>query len=182
MDGMNKAFGIVYTPHQCWYSDRKYPYWEKTWNVSEGTSGTLVSIPNTSLLMALTIFNPLNRTWAISRPPRSQKGYFGLKQPFCQGEDYFAYFEFAKNPTKSGKCLKPKVIPSFLGDVGHIKVVSEFSFGHPKCHFGHVKMGTFYKSAHIQVQKTTLWVPQWKFWDNFYKPNIPQKLWNCLWF
>ena len=110
MDGMDNAFGIVYTPHQCWYSDRKSPYWEKSLKVSEGTSGTSITIPNTSLLMALTIFNPLNRTWAISRPPRSQKGYFGPEQPFCQGEDYFAYFEFAKKPTKCGKCLKPKVI------------------------------------------------------------------------
>ena len=79
MDGMDKACGIVYTPHQCWYSDRKSPYWEKNLKVSEGTSGTSITIPNTSLLMAITIFNPLNRTWAISRPPRSQRGYFGLK-------------------------------------------------------------------------------------------------------
>ena len=106
--------------------------------------------------MTLTIFNPLNRIWAISRSQRSQKGYFGLKQPFCQGEDYFEYFELAQNLFKSGKCLKLKVIPSFWGDVGLIKVVSKFWFGHPKCHFGHVKMGTFGKSAHIWVQKTTL--------------------------
>ena len=113
VDGMGKGLGMVYTPHQCWYSDRKSLFWEKSPKVSEGTSGTLITIPNTSLLMALTIFNPLNRTWAISTPPRCQKGYFGPEQPLCQGEDYFAYFEFAKNPTKNGKCLKPKVIPSY---------------------------------------------------------------------
>ena len=30
--------------------------------------------------------------------------------------------------------LKQKAIPSSLGDVGLIKVVSEFSNNHPKCH------------------------------------------------
>jgi hypothetical protein len=32
----------------------------------------------------------------------------------------------AENPSKSGKRLKLKSIPSFLRDVGIIKVVSEF--------------------------------------------------------
>ena len=39
---------------------------------------------------------------------------------------------------KTGLKTHPKVvkaIPSFLGDVGLIKVVSEFLFEHPKCHF-----------------------------------------------
>ena len=58
--------------------------------------------------------------------------------------------KLAENPSKSGKRLKPNAIPSFLGDVGLIKVVLEFSFGHPKCHF---LMGTFGKSAHLYVPK-----------------------------
>ena len=29
--------------------------------------------------------------------------------------------KWAKNPSKSGKCLKPKVIPSFVGEVGLIR-------------------------------------------------------------
>ena len=44
---------------------------------------------------------------------------------------------------KSRKRLKSKAIPSFLGDVGLIKVVSEFSSGHPKCHFWARKDGHF---------------------------------------
>ena len=32
MDRMNKVVGIAYTPHQCSYSDRKIPYWEKSPN------------------------------------------------------------------------------------------------------------------------------------------------------
>ena len=32
MDGMNKVLGTAYTPHQCSYSDRKIPYWEKSPN------------------------------------------------------------------------------------------------------------------------------------------------------
>ena len=40
---------------------------------------------------------------------------------------------------------------SFLGNVALTKVVSEYLFGYLKC-MGHVKMGTFGKSAHILVQ------------------------------
>ena len=29
MDGMNKVLDTAYTPHQCSYSDRESPYWEK---------------------------------------------------------------------------------------------------------------------------------------------------------
>ena len=47
MDGVKKVVGMAYTPHQCSYSDRKSPYWEKSPKVSEGTSGTLITIPNT---------------------------------------------------------------------------------------------------------------------------------------
>ena len=32
MDGMNKVLGTAYTPHQCSYSDRKSPFWEKSPN------------------------------------------------------------------------------------------------------------------------------------------------------
>ena len=38
------------------------------------------------------------------------------------------------NPSKSGECIKQKAIPSFLGDVGLIKEVSEFLLEHPNCH------------------------------------------------
>ena len=51
----------------------------------------------------------------------------------------------AGNPFKSGKRLKQKAIPSFLGDVGLIKVVSEFSFGHSKCHFSVPENGHFWQ-------------------------------------
>ena len=34
VDGMGKGLGMVYTPHRCWYSDRKSPYWEKSPKVS----------------------------------------------------------------------------------------------------------------------------------------------------
>ena len=37
-------------------------------------------------------------------------------------------------PKKRGESLK-KEISSFLGNVGLIKVVLEFLFGHSKCHF-----------------------------------------------
>ena len=103
--------------------------------------------------MALPIFNPLHHTWAIPAPPRGPNGHFGPEQASWQGEDCFAYFEFAENPFKSGKCLKPKSYSSFLGDVGLIKVGSEFSFGHPKVLFFVPEVGHFYQkcqSLHAQ--------------------------------
>ena len=125
--------------------------------------------------MAPTIFNPMNRTWAIPAPPRGPNGHFGPEQASWQGEDCFAYFEFVENPFKSGKCLKPKAYSSFIGDVGLIKVGSEFSFGHPKCRFLYPNMGTFAKCAHLYMPKMAFRVPEQKFGDHFYKPNIPQK-------
>ena len=47
MDGMGNGLGIVYTPHQCWYSDRISPYGEKSPKVPLGASGTSITIPNT---------------------------------------------------------------------------------------------------------------------------------------
>ena len=43
----------------------------------------------------------------------------------------YQIFKLAENPFKSWKSLKPNAIPIFLWDVGLIKVVSKFSFGHP---------------------------------------------------
>ena len=47
MVGIVKCLGIVYTPHQCWYSDRKSPYWEKSLKVPQCASGTSLTMPNT---------------------------------------------------------------------------------------------------------------------------------------
>ena len=55
--------------------------------------------------------------------------------------------KLAENPFKSENRLKPKAIPSFLGDIGLIKVAFEFSSR--RAIFGHIVMGTFVKSAHI---------------------------------
>ena len=52
-------------------------------------------------------------------------------------------WKLSKNLSKSGKRLTQKPMPSFLGDVGLIKVVSDFLFGHPKCHFWARKDGHF---------------------------------------
>ena len=30
MDVLGNGLVMYYTPHQCWYSDRKSPYWEKS--------------------------------------------------------------------------------------------------------------------------------------------------------
>ena len=76
--------------------------------------------------------------------------------------------KLAENPSKSGKRLKPKAIPLFLRDVGLIKVVLKFSFW------------PFFwpllpKVPIFTCPKMALRVPEQKFGDHFYKPNIPQK-------
>ena len=98
-----------------------------------------------SAKLVILIFNPLHHAWGFFAPPRDQNDYFGLKQPSWQREDNFAYFEMAGNPSKSGKRFKLNSIPSFLGDVGLIKMVSEFSFGHSKCPFLYPKVGNLAK-------------------------------------
>ena len=99
------------------------------------------------------IFNPLHHTWDFFAPPRGQNDYFGLKQPSWQREDNFAYFEMAGNPSKSGQHFKLNSIPLFLGNFGHIKVVSDFSFEHQKCNFWARENGHFWQIAHFWVQK-----------------------------
>ena len=77
------------------------------------------------------------------------------------------------NPSKSGKPLKPKAFSSVLGEVGLIKVVSELLFMHPI--FGNVTMGTFGKSAHIQVQKKWHFMcPNENSFATFISPTSPK--------
>ena len=65
---------------------------------------------------------------------------------------------------------------SFLGDVALTKVVSEYLFGYLKC-MGHVKMGTFGKSAHILVQKKChLGYRNKNYFATFISPTSPK---NC---
>ena len=62
-----------------------------------------------------TIIQPFAPHLGHFSSPRGPNCYFWLKLPLCRGEDYFAYFDLAKIASKSGKCLKPKAILSFLG-------------------------------------------------------------------
>ena len=78
----------------------------------------------------LTIYRPINDP--------SQAIFFGRSVPCPQTDQKWQY-------SKMG--LKPKAISSFLGDVGLIKVVLEFSFGHPKCHFFVPENGHFWQKC-----------------------------------
>ena len=106
-----------------------------------------------SAKLVILIFNPLHHPRAFFAPPRGQNDYFGLKQPSWQRKDNFANFEMSEKPSKSGKRFKPNSIPPFLGDFGCIKVVSDFSFEHPKCHFWARENVHFCQIAHFWVQK-----------------------------
>ena len=76
---------------------------------------------------------------------------------------------------KSRKRLKSKAIPSFLGDVGLIKVVSEFSSGHPKCHFWARKDGHYCrKCPSLPAQKWLLGCPNKHLETTFISPTSPK--------
>ena len=70
-----------------------------------------------SAKLVIPIFNPLHHTRDFFASSRGPNDYFGPRQPFWKSFLNFAYFEMAKNPSKSGKRIKLKSIPSFLGDV-----------------------------------------------------------------
>ena len=65
MDGMENGLGIVYTPHQCWYSDRKSPLGEKL----KSAPMCFRDIINHAKL-DIPIFNPLHHTWEKIREKR----------------------------------------------------------------------------------------------------------------
>jgi len=76
---------------------------------------------------------------------------------------------------KSRERLKSKAIPSFLGDVGLIKVVSEFSSGHPKCHFWAHKDGHFcQKCPYLGTKKWHFGCPNENSKTTFISPTSPK--------
>ena len=83
--------------------------------------------------------------------------------------------KLAQNQPKSGKRLKPKTIPSFLGYVGLIKVEKEFLRA-PEVPFFCIRIWALLPKVPIFTwPKMALRVPERKFFDHFYKSNITQK-------
>ena len=130
--------------------------------------------------LVITIFNPLHHTRDFFASSRGPNDYFGPRQPFWKSFLNFTCFEMAKNQSKSGKCIKLKSIPSFLGDVWLIKVLSEFFLGTQSAIFFNPKVDNRAKVPIFACPKMAFWVPEQKFWEHFDKSNIPQKWWNWL--
>ena len=83
--------------------------------------------------------------------------------------------KLAPNIFKSWKRLKPNAIPSFLGDVGLIKVVSKFLFEHPKCHFWARKDGhCCRKCPSLHAQKWHFGCPNGNSRTTFISPTSPK--------
>ena len=83
--------------------------------------------------------------------------------------------KLAVDLSKSWKHLKPNAIPSFLGDVGLIKVVSELLFGHPKCHFFVPEDGHFWqKCPSLRAQKWHFRCPNKSSETSFISPTSPK--------
>ena len=84
--------------------------------------------------------------------------------------------KLAKNQPKSGKNLKPEAIPSLLRNVGLVKVVIEFSFGHLKWYFWAHKDGHFWqKCSYSGTKKWHFRCPDENSFTTFISPKSPKK-------
>ena len=91
--------------------------------------------------------------------------------------------EFAYYASKSGKWIKQTPTPPFWGDVGVKKWSRFFDSGTRKPIFGHLKMGTFAKSAHFQVPKNGTSSARIQNLRPLFHANIPPKWWSrCLFY
>ena len=85
--------------------------------------------------------------------------------------------KLAENIFNSWKRLKPNAIPSFLGDVGLIKVVSKFLFGHLKCHFWALKDGHYcWKCPSLRAQKWHYRCPNENLETTYISPTSPKNI------
>ena len=91
--------------------------------------------------------------------------------------------EFANYTSKNGKWIKQTPTPPFWGDVGVKKWSQFFYSGTPKPIFGHLKMGTFGKSAHFRVPENGTSSARIKKLRPLFHANIPPKWWSrCLFY
>ena len=83
--------------------------------------------------------------------------------------------EFAYFSSKGGKHMKQMSNPPFWGDVGVKKWSPFLDLGARSPIFGHLKMGTFAKSAHFQVPKNEFWSARIKKLRPLFHANFPPK-------
>ena len=88
---------------QCWYSDRKFPYREKSPKVPQCASGTSLTIPN-ALPSWSYQYSPY---FGLFAPLRGQNHYLGPKQPSCQSQ--YCIFWYGWKPIQKWKMVKTKV-------------------------------------------------------------------------
>ena len=121
------------------------------------------------------------RNWDFSCKIVAPRNFFVFNGDFGGFQwGNFQNSEFAYYASKSGKCIKQTPTPPFWGDVGVKKWSRFFYSGTRKPIFGHLKMGTFAKSAHFQVTENGFLSA--RIQKNF-SANIPPKWWSrCLFY
>ena len=62
MVGMVKCSGMVYTPHQCWYSDRKFPLLGERPKSAKMCLKNIKNSAKHSAKLVIPILNPLHHT------------------------------------------------------------------------------------------------------------------------
>ena len=88
---------------QCWYSDRKFPYREKSPKVPQCAFGTSLPIPN-ALPSWSYQYSPY---FGLFAPLRGQNHYLGPKQPSCQSQ--YCIFWYGWKTIQKWKMVKTKV-------------------------------------------------------------------------
>ena len=117
------------------------------------------------------------RNWDFSCKIVAPRNFFVFNGDFGGFQwGNFQNSEFAYYASKSGKCIKQTPTPPFWGDVGVKKWSQFFDSGTPKPIFGHLKMGTFGKSAHFQVPENGTSSAQIKKTETTFSRQHPPKM------
>ena len=80
----------------------------------------------------------------------------------------------AKNPSKSGKCIKQTYILPFWGMLALTSGLRFFVSLLKMPLFGTLKLALLAKVPVLKCQKMALWVPKQKNGDHFFMPTTPQ--------
>ena len=100
MVGIVKCLGIVYTPHQCWYSDRKSPYWEKSLKVPQCASGTSLTMPNTLPSWSYQYLTLCTTLGTFLHLPEAEMTILALNSPLGRGRTILHILKWLKTHPK----------------------------------------------------------------------------------
>ena len=100
MEGTGKVMGMVFTPHQCWYSDRKSLYWEKKPTSAFRCLGASITIPNTLPWWFYQYWTLWTTLGPFKDLPGAKNAVLALFSPFARGRTVLHILNWLKNCPK----------------------------------------------------------------------------------